>query len=56
MKSLTTKQLSLRWGVSVHTLKKWRITSRGPCFFKIGKKINSKVFYKIKDIKNWEKK
>jgi hypothetical protein len=48
---LSAKELSVRWGMSIHTLKKWRLMGKGPqCF-----KISGHASYKIEDIEEFER-
>ena len=48
---LNAKELATRWGVSVHTLKKWRLMGQGPqCF-----KISGRASYKIEDVEEYER-
>lgn len=49
---LSTKELSIRWGVSIHTLKQWRSMNKGPRY----SKISGRASYKIEDIEEFEKK
>jgi len=49
---LTTGQLAERWGVSVSTLRHWRVLHKGPRFVRIGKKV---VRYRIEDVVGYEK-
>jgi uncharacterized protein YjcR len=48
---LNTKELSIRWGISVHTLKQWRSLDKGPQY----SKISGHASYKIKDVEEFEK-
>lgn len=50
----TTAELAKRWGMSPHTLKKWRVQKRGPTFVKFGSARTSKIVYRLKDIQAYE--
>lgn len=47
---LTTKELADYWNMKENTLMGWRVRREGPAYIKIG----SKVFYKLKDIEEYE--
>jgi hypothetical protein len=51
---LTTTQLSMRIGVDVHTLRKWRRMMHGPMFVKLDNRPKSRVRYPIGDVIAWE--
>jgi predicted DNA-binding transcriptional regulator AlpA len=46
---LNEQQVSERLGVSVASLRRWRLLSRGPRFFKLG----SAVRYSCEDVDTW---
>lgn len=48
---LSARELSIRWGKSVHTLKKWRLMGKGPQVFKI----SGHASYRIEDIEEYER-
>lgn len=48
---LNTKELSIRWAKSIHTLKKWRAMGKGPHVCKIG----GHPCYRIEDIEAYER-
>jgi hypothetical protein len=50
--NLTIEDLMTRWGVSLHTLAKWRMEGKGPKYFKIGRK----VFYPTLEVLAFEAK
>tara|TARA_B100001248_G_C27166969_1_gene356180 strand:+ start:336 stop:545 length:210 start_codon:yes stop_codon:yes gene_type:complete len=45
----TSNELSTLWGISSHTLRKWRWEGRGPKFTKIGRR----VMYRKSDIETY---
>lgn len=47
---LSSKELSVRWGVSVKTLRQWRWQNKGPNFFKI----SGRASYKLEDVIEFE--
>lgn len=51
---LNPTQLSMRIGINVDTLRKWRLTKRGPAFVKPGNKLHSRVRYPIEEVIAWE--
>ncbi|MEI7841891.1 MAG: helix-turn-helix domain-containing protein [Gallionellaceae bacterium] len=46
----TTERLAKRWGVSTHTLQRWRTTGIGPTFLKL----KGTVVYRECDIEAYE--
>ena len=47
---LNQKELARRWGISHRTLERWRYTSQGPTFLKLG----GRVLYRLADIETFE--
>lgn len=47
---INQQQLAQRWGISPHTLEKWRCEGIGPVFLKI----HGKVLYRMEDIESYE--
>lgn len=47
---LTQSHLAKRWGISPHTLERWRWQGEGPRFVKIG----GRVRYRIADVEAYE--
>lgn len=37
--ALDERELSIRWGLSVHTLRRWRQEQIGPVFCKLGRRV-----------------
>ncbi len=48
---MTEQQLIEYWGISIHTLRKWRTTGRGPMYIKIG----GKAIYPMPAIHEYER-
>lgn len=51
---LSARQLALRWGLSMSTLRTWRQRKYGPKFFKPAGQ-RSRTRYKLADIEAWER-
>lgn len=49
-KHLTQHELARRWGLSARTLERWRWTSQGPRFLRLG----GRVVYRLEDIEAYE--
>jgi hypothetical protein len=47
---LSSKELSIRWGVTLKTLRQWRWKNKGPNF----SKISGHAAYKLEDVKAFE--
>ena len=47
---LTSRELSMRWKLTVETLKKWRIAGKGPSHHKLG----GRILYKLEEITRLE--
>jgi len=47
---LLTGELAARLRVKAQTLRQWRVTGRGPAFFKLC----GRVVYKVSDVEAWE--
>ena len=52
---LTTKQLSERWGITEHGLRKRRMQGSGPQYVKLGEGRNAPIRYRVEDIEKYEK-
>lgn len=50
MKRLNQVDVARRWGLSPRTLERWRCTSEGPPFLKIG----GRCVYRLEDIEEFE--
>lgn len=50
---LSELELSLRWGVSKMTLRRWRNQGEGPKFFQVGS-IRKKTYYPIMEVVRYE--
>lgn len=48
----TMEQLAEHWGISKHTLERWRCDGRGPSYIKIGPQVR----YRFKEILEYENK
>jgi excisionase family DNA binding protein len=46
---MTENEVSKRLNVSLASLRRWRLTKRGPAFFKVG----SLVRYSLEDLEAW---
>jgi predicted DNA-binding transcriptional regulator AlpA len=51
-KHLTQEEVAQRWRISPRTLERWRWTSQGPRYIKLG----GRVVYRIEDIEAFEAK
>ena len=49
-KMISAKELAVRWGISIKTLRKWRSLGKGPRFYKI----SGHASYKVEDIEEFE--
>lgn len=47
---LTTDELASRIRVKPQTLRAWRVTGRGPAYYRLG----GRVAYRIADVEAWE--
>lgn len=50
-RNLSANELSVRWSVTVKTLRQWRWSGKGPPFFKIG----GRALYRLEEIEDFEK-
>lgn len=48
---LKEQELAERWSISVKTLQRWRCTSLGPRFLKLG----NRVGYRLEDVEQYER-
>jgi transposase-like protein len=55
-KLITTQELAARWSMHPNTLANWRHQKRGPKYVKIGRMRKSPVYYRLKDILEYENK
>ena len=53
MKVLTTDELAERWGLTNGTLRNWRVTGRGPSWFKVVGR-GGPVRYALEEVVKWE--
>ena len=49
-RNLSANELSVRWSVTVKTLRQWRWNGKGPPFFKIG----GRALYRLEEIEDFE--
>lgn len=54
-KILTTAELAAYLGMHEKSLIRWRAEKRGPEYFRSGDSKKERVFYRISDVKKWEK-
>ena len=54
-KLLTTADLAQRLGLHTRSIMRWRAENKGPAYFKSGDGEKGRVFYKLSDVKKWEK-
>lgn len=53
---LTPDELSARWRITPKTLANWRNLKKGPPYIKLGGQRNQRVFYRLVDIQEFERK
>lgn len=52
---LTTADLASRLGMHAVSIARWRVEGKGPPYFKSGEGKKARVFYRLKDVREWEK-
>ena len=40
---MTEREISVKYGIPVRTLQKWRLTGSGPCFVKLGRAVRYRI-------------
>lgn len=51
---LRARDLSDRWGVSIHTLRQWRSRQIGPSYVKLTPNKSGHAYYPLSVVEKWE--
>ena len=50
---LTSREAAAHLGVQPQTLRKWRVSGKGPTYIRLGNSPRARVAYRLRDLDQW---